>query len=146
MPQDEHESAENACPNIRPGRARAEMRVGADMGRLPILVRFGSKLVLEVLPSIAATVIGGYLLTQLHLGSSAKPETPAPQPAAAAPTSEQPTSEQPTAREDRAAMREVLKARRENPETPATVTPKPEANKPEAKAEAKAEVKTDAKA
>src|SRR3981189_2797220 len=48
------------------------------MGRLPNLLRLGSKLVLEILPSIAATVIGGYLLTQLHF--SRTPEAP---PAAA---------------------------------------------------------------
>src|SRR3977135_4105239 len=44
------------------------------MGRLPNLLRLGSKLVLEILPSIAATVIGGYLLTQLHF--SRTPQAP----------------------------------------------------------------------
>jgi hypothetical protein len=90
------------------------------MGRFSALVRFGSKLVLEIMPSVAATVIGGYLLTQLHF--SRTPEPPAPQAAAAAapaPT----TPDVPTVREDRAAMREVLKERRENPEPPAVVRP-----------------------
>ena len=95
------------------------------MGRLPTLAKFGSKLVLEILPSVAATVIGGYLLTQLHF--SRTPEQPAqPQPtvAAATPAAATPassTAEVPTVREDRAAMREVLKERRENPEAPAVV-------------------------
>src|SRR5215470_14932292 len=94
------------------------------MGRFPALVRFCSKLVLEIMPSVAATVIGGYLLTQLHF--SRTPEQPAPpQPAAAAATvaPAPSTAEIPTVREDRAAMREVLKERRENPEAPAEVRP-----------------------
>jgi hypothetical protein len=92
------------------------------MGRFPALVRFGSKLVLEILPSVAATVIGGYLLTQLHF--SRTPEPPAqPQQAAAAAAPAPSTSDVPTVREDRAAMREVLKERRENPEPPAVVRP-----------------------
>ena len=86
-----------------------------DMGRLPNLIRLGSKLVLEILPSIAATVIGGYLLAQIHYARA-----PEPEPAAAQATSDQET---PTAREERAAMRDVLKARRENPEVPAVVRP-----------------------
>jgi hypothetical protein len=90
------------------------------MGRFPALVKYGSKLVLEILPSVAATVIGGYLLTQLHFSRAPEP-APQPQPAAAAPAPA--TSEVPTVREDRAAMREVLKERRENPEPPAVVRP-----------------------
>src|SRR5262249_45421764 len=35
--------------------------VRGSMGRFPALVRYGSKLVLEIMPSVAATVIGGYL-------------------------------------------------------------------------------------
>jgi hypothetical protein len=88
------------------------------MGRLPNLVRLGSKLVLEILPSIAATVIGGYLLAQIHFGRV--PEPPEPAQGAATSASEQ---DAPTAREERAAMRDVLKARRENPEVPAVVQP-----------------------
>jgi hypothetical protein len=91
------------------------------MGRFPALVRFGSKLVLEIMPSVAATVIGGYLLTQLHF--SRTPEPPAPQPQAAAAPAPAAAPEVPTLREDRAAMREVLKERRENPEAPAVVRP-----------------------
>jgi hypothetical protein len=91
------------------------------MGRFPALVKYGSKLVLEILPSVAATVIGGYLLTQLHF--SRAPEPPAqPQQAAATPAPSS-TPEVPTVREDRAAMREVLKERRENPEPLAVVRP-----------------------
>ena len=96
------------------------------MGRF---FRFGSRLVLEILPSIAATVIGGYLLTQLHFGHATEPAAAPPQAAAApaqtsAQTSAQATpSDIPTVREDRAAMREVLKERRENPEAPAVVRP-----------------------
>jgi hypothetical protein len=89
------------------------------MGRFPALAKFGSKLVLEILPSVAATVIGGYLLTQLHFTRAQPPAEP--QPPAAASTSS--TAEVPTVREDRAAMREVLKERRENPEAPAVVRP-----------------------
>jgi hypothetical protein len=90
------------------------------MGRLPRLVKAGSKLVLEIMPSIAATVIGGYLLAQLHFSYTEPPPPPQqPQAAAAAPS----PSDVPTVREDRAAMREVLKERRENPELPATVRP-----------------------
>jgi hypothetical protein len=86
------------------------------MGRF---FNFGSRLILEILPSVAATVIGGYLLTQLHFGHTTEPATPSPQ-AVAAPAD---TTEIPTVREDRAAMREVLKERRENPELPAIVRP-----------------------
>src|SRR5215469_301865 len=94
------------------------------MGRFPALVKFGSKLVLEIMPSVAATVIGGYLLTQLHFSHTPDPPAPPPQ-AAAAPATPAPsaTPEVPTVREDRAAMREVLKERRENAETPAVVRP-----------------------
>jgi len=88
------------------------------MGRLPALAKYGSKLVLEIMPSVAATVIGGYLLTQLHFSRTPEPPTQ-PQQAAAAPAA--PTSEAPTVREDRATMREVLKERRENREEPAVV-------------------------
>ncbi len=91
------------------------------MGRFPALVRFGSKLVLEILPSVAATVIGGYLLTQLHFSRTPEPPASPPQEAAAAPVAS--TPEVPTVREDRAVMREVLKERRENPEAPAVVRP-----------------------
>jgi len=87
------------------------------MGRLPNLLRLGSKLVLEILPSIAATVIGGYLLTQLHF--SRTPEAP---PAAAVAAA---VPETPTVGEERAAIRDVLKARRENPQAPEVVRPKP---------------------
>ncbi len=91
------------------------------MGRFPALVKFGSKLVLEILPSVAATVIGGYLLTQLHFSRAPEPPAQPQQATAAAPTAS--PSEIPTVREDRAAMREVLKERRENPEPPAVVRP-----------------------
>jgi hypothetical protein len=84
------------------------------MGRLPKFFRVGSRLVLEILPSIAATVIGGYLLTQLHFGRASEPNPPA-QIAA--------TADEPTVGQDRAAMREVLKVRREKPEQPAQVRP-----------------------
>ena len=91
------------------------------MGRFPALVKFGSKLVLEILPSVAATVIGGYLLTQLHFSHTPEPPASPPQQAAAAPAAS--TQDVPTVREDRAIMREVLKERRENPEAPAVVRP-----------------------
>ncbi|HEX4556921.1 MAG TPA: hypothetical protein VH249_23225 [Xanthobacteraceae bacterium] len=87
------------------------------MGRLPNLLRLGSKLVLEILPSIAATVIGGYLLTQLHFSRTS--ETPPPAAVAVA------APETPTVGEERAAIRDVLKARRENPQAPEVVRPKP---------------------
>jgi len=93
------------------------MAGGAGMGPLPRLFRVGSKLVLEILPSVAATVIGGYLLTQLHFGHSTPPSA---QPAAATASTQEPGQE-PTVGEDRAAMSEVLKQRREKPEQPAQV-------------------------
>lgn len=93
------------------------------MGRFPALVRYGSKLVLEIMPSVAATVIGGYLLTQLHFTHTAEAPAPQPQAAAATPAPAAATPEVPTVREDRAAMREMLKERRENPEPPAVVRP-----------------------
>jgi hypothetical protein len=71
---------------------------------------------LEILPSVAAVVIGGYLLAQLHFGRATEPATP-PTPQVAA------TSDEPTVSEDRAAMRQVLKERREKPEQPAQVRP-----------------------
>jgi hypothetical protein len=92
------------------------------MGRFPAIVKFGSRLMLEIMPSVAATVIGGYLLTQLHFGHTPEPAAPQPQ-AAAVPAPAPSTPEVPTVREDRAAMREVLKERRENPEPPAVVRP-----------------------
>jgi hypothetical protein len=94
------------------------------MGRFSKFARLGSKLVLEIMPSVAATVIGGYLLAQLHFARTPVPQ-PQPEPqtqtqqATVAPKPAAP----PTVREDRAAMREVLKERRENPETPAVVRP-----------------------
>jgi hypothetical protein len=107
MPHDEHEVAENRWP-IDGGMIAGD----AGMGRLPRLFRVGSKLVLEIMPSVAATVIGGYLLAQLHFGHSTEP---ASQPPAAA------SSKEPTVGEDRATMRQVLKDRREKPEKPAQV-------------------------
>ncbi|HLH91747.1 MAG TPA: hypothetical protein VKX28_25125 [Xanthobacteraceae bacterium] len=86
------------------------------MGRLPKLFRVGSRLVLEILPSVAATVIGGYLLAQLHFGRPAEPSLPAQITATT-------TEQQPTVGQDRATMREVLKVRRETPEQPAQVRP-----------------------
>jgi hypothetical protein len=94
------------------------------MGRFSNLARLSSKLVLEIMPSVAATVIGGYLLAQIHFAKAPEPQPqplPQPQQATIAPTPAGPQT--PTVREDRAAMREVLKERRENPETPAVVRP-----------------------
>jgi len=91
---------------------------GAGMGRLPRLFGVGSRLVLEILPSLAATVIGGYLLAQLHFGRATEPATPPNPPAKVAAI-----SGQPTVGEDRATMRQVLKQRREKPEQPAQVRP-----------------------
>jgi hypothetical protein len=95
------------------------------MGQLPKLVSYSSKLVLQILPSISATVIGGYLLAQIHVGRNSEP--PAPQIVVAAPpAAHEPRDaahDVPTVREDRAAMRKVLKERRENPQAPALVRP-----------------------
>jgi hypothetical protein len=92
------------------------------MGRFSNFARLGSKLVLEIMPSVAATVIGGYLLAQLHFARTPEPQPqPQAQQATVAPKPAAPQT--PTVREDRAAMREVLKERRENPETPALVRP-----------------------
>ncbi|HEY4920487.1 MAG TPA: hypothetical protein VII40_10330 [Xanthobacteraceae bacterium] len=88
------------------------------MGRLPRLFGVGSSWMLEILPSVAALVIGGYLLAQFHFGRATEPAT-APTPSAQAAA----TSEEPTVSEDRAAMRQVLKERREKPEQPAQVRP-----------------------
>lgn len=101
------------------------MAGGAGMGPLPRLFRVGSKLILEIMPSVAATVIGGYLLTQLHFGHSTQP---AAQPAGVTASTQEPIIapivapiSEPTVAEDRAAMSEVLKQRREKPEKPAEV-------------------------
>lgn len=96
-----------------------------EMARLPGLAKsglttFGTKLIVQIIPSIAATVIGGYLLAQIHLGSSTPPAQPIQQTAPANAAND----DRPTVREDRAAMRQVLRERRENPEPPATVKPK----------------------
>lgn len=95
------------------------------MGHLPKLVSYSSKLVLQILPSISATVIGGYLLAQIHVGRNSDP--PAPQIVVtappAAPEARDAAHDVPTVREDRAAMRKVLKERRENPQAPALVRP-----------------------
>src|SRR5436190_10704702 len=93
----------------------------------PLIFKFGSKIVVQVLPSVAATVIGGYLLAQLHFNRPAEP--PVVVQAAVAP------ADLPTVREERATMRELLKARRESVETPAQVRTKVEAT-PLPKAEA----------
>jgi len=82
--------------------------------------------VLEILPSVAATVIGGYLLAQIHFARTPEPQPePQPQPVAQQATGApaRVAQQTPTVREDRAAMREVLKERRENPEPPAEVRP-----------------------
>jgi S-DNA-T family DNA segregation ATPase FtsK/SpoIIIE len=86
------------------------------MGRLPRLFGVGSGWMLEILPSVAAAVIGGYLLAQLHFGRATEPATSPPANVAA-------TTDEPTVSEDRAAMRQVLKERREKPEQPAQVRP-----------------------
>jgi hypothetical protein len=86
------------------------------LGRVPKFFRVGSRLVLEILPSVAATVIGGYLLAQLHFGRASDPSPPQ----IAATTAQE---AEPTVGQDRAAMREVLKVRREKPEQPAQVRP-----------------------
>ena len=99
------------------------------MGQLPKLVSYSSKLVLQILPSVSATVIGGYLLAQIHVGHNSDP--PAPQIVVTAPPAAQDANaaahdaahDVPTVREDRAAMRKLLKERRENPQTPAVVRP-----------------------
>jgi hypothetical protein len=108
-------------------RGEWTMALGTD--RLPLLAKFGSKLVVQIVLSIASTVIGGYLLAQIHAGSaSAPPAQPTPptqqttQASAAANAAA--SDDRPTVREDRAAMRQLLKARRENSEPPATVKPK----------------------
>ncbi len=99
------------------------MALGTD--RLPLLAKFGSKLVVQITLSVASTVIGGYLLAQIHAGSSAQPPAePSQPPQQAAPANAAANDDRPTVREDRAVMRQVLKARRENPEAPATVKPK----------------------
>src|ERR1700704_6036645 len=87
------------------------------MGGLPNLLRLGSKLVLEILPSIAATVIGGYLLTQLHF--SRTPEAP---PAAAVAAW---VRDPPPGGGTRASTRDVQRARRKNPQAPEVVRRKP---------------------
>jgi hypothetical protein len=86
---------------------------GAGMGRLPKLFGVGSRLVLEIMPSVAATVIGGYLLGQLHFGRNVESSG---QPVAVTASTQLPTIGQ-----DRAAMSQVLKERREKPEKPAQV-------------------------
>lgn len=91
------------------------------MGQLPKLVNFSSKLALQILPSVSATVIGGYLLAQMHAGHN--PEPPVQQIVVTPPPA--PVAEAPTVREERAAMRKVLKERRENPQPPALVKPIP---------------------
>ena len=98
------------------------------MGRgFPFIFKFGSKFVLEVMPSVAATVIGGYLLAQLHFSRASEPAPAAQtvQAVQAVPTPADP-AEAPTAREERATMREVLRARRERAEAPAQVRAKVE--------------------
>ena len=91
------------------------------MGRLPKFFReWLEALVLEILPSVAATVIGGYLVAQLHFGHASAPTSPPSQIAA---TTTQESTQEPTVGQDRAAMREVLKVRREKPEQPAQVRP-----------------------
>lgn len=106
------------------------------MGHLPKLVSYSSKLVLQILPSISATVIGGYLLAQIHVGRNSDP--PPPQivvtaPPAAPEAARDAAHDVPTVREDRDAMRKVLKERRENPQTPALVRPLPAQPAPTAK-------------
>ena len=47
------------------------MRTGAIRQKLPSIVRYLSKLVLDGLPAAAASIIGGILLSHLHFGYSA---------------------------------------------------------------------------
>lgn len=45
----------------------------AAYSRFPLLTRFTGKLVLDILPAALASVIGGFLFTQYHLGRAAPP-------------------------------------------------------------------------
>lgn len=59
-------------------RARPEHSVGhSGHSQAPLLARFVGKLVLDVLPAALASVVGGILFAQFHIGNS-----PAPQPLA----------------------------------------------------------------
>ena len=48
-------------------------RPWAAYSRFPLLTRFTGKLVLDILPAALASVIGGFLFTQYHLGRAAPP-------------------------------------------------------------------------
>jgi len=48
-------------------------RHAAVYSRFPLLSRFAGKLVLDILPAALASVIGGFLFTQYHLGRTAPP-------------------------------------------------------------------------
>ena len=51
----------------------AAPRHSAAPSRFPLLSRFAGKLVLDILPAALASVIGGFLFTQYHLGRAAPP-------------------------------------------------------------------------
>lgn len=84
---------------------------------LPFFRRFLSKFALEILPAALASVAAGATLTYLHLGRAADP--PAAQTVAV-------QADEPTVQSQRELTRQILKARRENAELPAQVTPRPE--------------------
>jgi len=48
-------------------------RAYAAYSRFPLLARFAGKLVLDILPAALASVIGGFLFTQYHLGRATPP-------------------------------------------------------------------------
>jgi hypothetical protein len=51
----------------------AAPRHSAAPARFPLLSRFAGKLVLDILPAALASVVGGFLFTQYHLGRAAPP-------------------------------------------------------------------------
>lgn len=68
-------------------RARPEHSLGGPLGdrEVPFLSRFFRKFVLEVLPAALASLLGGFLFTQFHVGSSPAPLPPAEQVTPASP-------------------------------------------------------------
>jgi hypothetical protein len=49
------------------------LRHCAAYSKFPLMTRFAGKLVLDILPAALASVIGGFLFTQYHLGRAAPP-------------------------------------------------------------------------
>jgi hypothetical protein len=85
---------------------------------IPIIGRFASKLLFEIIPGALVSMFAAYFLSTLHLARGAEPTADSPGVVTL-------QSDGLSADERRELTRQMLKERRENPEEPAEVKPVP---------------------